>query len=62
MVKCMDSHIEVTLFGDSYRGYNVWRILYRIQCMDTHVGVTQYGEIFRVYNVWRIIYGYNVRR
>jgi len=39
----METHIEGTMLGDLYRGYNVWRLIYRLQFMETHI----------VYNVWR---------
>ena len=26
-LQCMEIDIEATRFGDSYRGYNVWRII-----------------------------------
>jgi len=26
-VQCMETHIEGTMYGVSYRGYNVWRLI-----------------------------------
>jgi len=40
----MEIHIEGTVYGDSYRGYNVWRLTYRVQCVETHIEGTIYGE------------------
>jgi len=36
---------DFSMYGDSYRGYNVWRL---VQC-------TMYGASYRVYNEWRLI-------
>jgi len=33
----METNIEGTMNGDSYRGYNVWRLIYRVQCMENHI-------------------------
>jgi len=51
----MEIHIEGTMCGDSYRGYNLWTFIYRVQSMDTHIEGTMYGDSFRGYNVWRLI-------
>jgi len=51
----METHIEGTMYGDSYRSYNVWRIIERVQCMETHIEGTMYGDSYRGYNVWRHI-------
>jgi len=29
--QCMEIHIQDTSYGDSYIGYNVWRLIYRVQ-------------------------------
>ena len=56
----MEIHIEDTLYGDSYRGYNVWRLIYRVeymdtlmevQCIETHIQCTMYGGSYRGYNL-----------
>jgi len=26
-VQCMETHLEGTMYGDSYRGYYVWRFI-----------------------------------
>ena len=41
----METHIESTMYGDSFRGYNVRR----------HIDVTEYGDSYRWYNIWRLI-------
>jgi len=51
----MEIHIDGTMYGDSYRGNNVWSLIWRLQCMETHVEGTMYGESYRGYNVWRLI-------
>jgi len=33
--KMYGAHIEFTMYGDSYREYNVWRHIYRVQCTET---------------------------
>jgi len=40
----METHIYFTMYGDSYIGYNIWSIIYRVKCMETHVKVAMYGE------------------
>jgi len=47
-VQCMETNIEVTMYGDSYRVYNVWRIIYRVQCFETHIEFKMYGCSYRV--------------
>jgi len=51
----METHINGTIYGASYRGKNVWRFIERVQCMETHIEDTMYGESYRGYNVWRLI-------
>jgi len=34
-VPCMEIHIEGTMYGDSYGGYNVWSLIWRVQRMET---------------------------
>ena len=49
----MEIHIGGTMYGDSYRWYNVWRPIWRVQgicwvqCMETHIVGTMYGESYR---------------
>jgi len=33
----METDIDVTMYGDSYRGYNVLRLIFRLQCTETHI-------------------------
>jgi len=40
----MEIHIEGTMYGVSYAGYKVWRLIYRVQCMEIHIEVTMYGD------------------
>jgi len=51
----METHIEVTMYGASYVGYKVWRLIHRVQCMETYIEGTMYGETYREYNLWRLI-------
>ena len=51
----MEAHKEGTTYGDSYRGYNVWRLKNMVQCMETHIEVTMYGDSYRGHNVRRLI-------
>jgi len=51
----METHIEDTMYGDTYRGYNEWRLIQKVQCMETHVEGAMYGNSYREYNVWRLI-------
>jgi len=60
----METHIEVTMYGDLYRGYSVRRFILRVQCMETHIeGImygdsyigTMYGDSYIGYNLWRFI-------
>jgi len=43
----MVSHIESTMYGDSYRCYNVRRFIWGVQCMETHLEDTMYGGSYR---------------
>jgi len=45
-VQCMETHIEGTIYGYSYTGY---------ESMDSHIEGTMYGDSYRGYNVWRLI-------
>ena len=47
----MEIHIEGTMYGDLYRGYNLWITIYGVQCMETHIKGTMYGDSYRGYNV-----------
>jgi len=40
---------------ETHIGYNVWRLIYRVECMETHIEGTMYGDVHRGYNVWRLI-------
>jgi len=40
----MQTHVEGIMYGDSIRGYNVWRIIYRLHCSETHIDGTMYGD------------------
>jgi len=51
----MKSHMEGTRYGDSYIGYNVWRLIKKVQFMETHIEGTKYGDPNRGYIVWRLI-------
>jgi len=51
----MEIHKESTMYGDSYIGYNVWRLIEKVKCMETHIEGTMYGDSYRGYNVWRLI-------
>jgi len=51
----MEIHIKGTMYGDSYRGYNVWRLIYRVQCTETHIEGIMYGHSYREYNAWRLV-------
>ena len=51
----METNVKSTRYGVSYIGYNVSRLVYRIECMETHIEGTMYGESYRWCNVWRII-------
>ena len=47
------------MFGDSYRGYNVRRLIYWVhrtviwwvQCMETHIGVKIQSMVFHIKNI-----------
>jgi len=47
----MENHIYGTMNRDSYKGYNVWRIIWTLQCKKTHIEGTMYGDSYRGYNV-----------
>jgi len=51
----METHIEGTIYGDSYRGYNVWGFILRVQRMESIMQGTMYGESYSELNVWRLI-------
>jgi len=53
----METHIDGTNYGVSYRGYNVWRLIWREQSLEIHKKGTIYGGSYRGYNVWRPIKG-----
>jgi len=44
----MESHIEVAMYGDSYRGFSVSRLLYRLQSLETHIECAIFGESYRI--------------
>jgi len=43
----METHIKGTMYGDSYSGYNVLRLIKRVKCMTTYIDVTMYGDSYR---------------
>jgi len=47
----METHIEGTMYGDSYRGYNAWRVIERVQSMETQIEGTMYGVSYGGYKV-----------
>jgi len=51
----MWSHIECTMYGDSYRRYNVWRFIYSVQYMESHMEGKTYGVSSIGYKVWGLI-------
>jgi len=42
------------MYGDSYRGYNAWRIIEWVQSMETQIEGKMYGVSYGGYNVWRL--------
>jgi len=50
----METHIEGTVYGDPYIGYNVWRLIQSTMYGDNIEG-TMYGDSYRCYNVWRLV-------
>jgi len=54
MVQCMEFHIECIMYGDSYKGYKLWRLIERVQGLEPHEDGTMYVESYRGYNVWRL--------
>jgi len=42
----METHIEVKMYGETYIGYNVWSLIYRVQCMETHIEFTIFGDSY----------------
>jgi len=53
-LQCMDNIIECAIYGDSYRGCNAWRIIWRVKYMVNKVYVKIYGYSYRRYNVGKI--------
>ena len=51
----METHIEGTMYGDSYTGYNIWSLIWIVQGMETHIDFTMYGDTHREYSEWRLI-------
>jgi len=33
----MEIHIEGTLYGDSFSGYNVWSLIWSVLGLETHI-------------------------
>ena len=33
----MEPHIDFKVYGDSYRGYYVWGLIWRVQGMEIHI-------------------------
>jgi len=44
----METHIEGTMYGDFYIGFNIWRLTYRVQYMEISLMVTMFGDSYRV--------------
>jgi len=51
----METHIKGTRYGESFRRYNVWRVILTVKYMETHIESTMYGDSYRRYNVWLLI-------
>ena len=51
----METHIEGTMYEELYRGYNVGRLIHRVQSMETHIEFIKYGDTYRGYNACRLI-------
>jgi len=64
MVQCRKFHIEGTIYGITNIGYNLSRLIKRVQCVDTYrlqcvensIEVTMYGDSNRRSNVCRLLY------
>jgi len=50
----MENHIEVTMNGETYIGYKVWRNILG-KYMETNIQVTMYGVSYIRKNVQRLI-------
>jgi len=44
----METHIEGTMYGDSYRGYYVWILILMVSCMENNIEGTMYGDSYRL--------------
>ena len=64
MIQCTESRINVSMNGDSHRGYNVWRLIQGVQYLEPHIAGIMYGVsyrghyvliLIRKYTVWRLI-------
>jgi len=42
-LQCMKTHIEGTIYGDSYRRYKLWRLIERLQFMESNKDSTMSG-------------------
>jgi len=51
----VETHIEGTMDGDSFREYNLWSLMKRFKCMETLIRVTKFGDLNRGCNVRRHI-------
>jgi len=51
----MQVHIKGTMYGESYSGYNLWSLTWRVQYLEIHINRKMYGDSYTVYNVWRLI-------
>jgi len=59
-VHCVDTHIEGSVYGASYRRCNVWRLIQREQCIENFIEGTMCRDSYKGYNIWRLILTYNV--
>jgi len=51
----METHLEGTMNGVSYEGYNVWSLIYRLEVTENNREGKMYGDSCRCYSVWRLI-------
>jgi len=40
----METHLEGTIYGEAYRGYNILSLIKKAQCMKIHIVGTMYGD------------------
>jgi len=51
----METHLDVKMYGDSYKSCNVWRILWWVQCMESHIENSMNGISYRGYKLWSLV-------